>query len=106
MPDPAFRPSANSGAETKYLIFAFLSKAIATVLALLIAIIWVGPFLLMVVTSLKPNAEFLRGPFALPLAPNLDAYRKVWAGLDFPTLLGNSALYSATGAALAVILAL
>ena len=35
-----------------------------------------------------------------------DAYRKVWAGLDFPTLLGNSVLYSATGAALAVLLAL
>ena len=71
-----------------------------------IAAIWIGPFLLMLITSLKPNAEFLRGPFAIPISPNFDAYRKVWAGLDFPTLLGNSALYSATGAALAVVLAL
>jgi ABC-type glycerol-3-phosphate transport system permease component len=61
-----------------------------------IAVIWIGPFLLMVLTSIKPNAEFLRGPFALPTAPNLDAYRKVWAKLDFPALLRNSLLYSAT----------
>src|SRR6202050_1022463 len=106
MPDKTVRPTIKTDPEAKYLITAFISKAIATVLALFIAIVWVGPFLLMVVTSIKPNAEFLRGPFAFPLAPNFDAYRKVWAGLDFPTLLGNSALYSATGAALAVILAL
>jgi raffinose/stachyose/melibiose transport system permease protein len=106
MPDKTVPTPIKTDAEAKYLIAAFISKAIATVLALFIAIVWVGPFLLMVVTSIKPNAEFLRGPFALPLAPNFDAYRKVWAGLDFPTLLGNSALYSATGAALAVVLAL
>ena len=106
MPDQALAQDSKTVSETKYLVSAFVSKALATVLALVIALVWVGPFLLMVVTSLKPNAEFLRGPFALPLAPNFDAYRKVWAGLDFPTLLGNSFLYSATGAALAVLLAL
>ena len=106
MPDAAFRQNPKSAEETKYLVSAFVSKTLATILALAIAIVWVGPFLLMVVTSIKPNSEFLRGPFALPVAPNFDAYRKVWAGLDFPTLLGNSALYSATGAALAVLLAL
>ena len=62
MPDRTFRPSVKTEAERKYLIATFISKALATVLALYIAIIWVGPFLLMVVTSLKPNAEFLRGP--------------------------------------------
>ena len=106
MPDEAFRQNPKSAEETKYLVSAFVSKTLATILALAIAIVWVGPFLRMVVTSIKPNSEFLRGPFALPVAPNFDAYRKVWAGLDFPTLLGNSALYSATGAALAVLLAL
>jgi ABC-type glycerol-3-phosphate transport system permease component len=106
MPDEAFRQNPKSAEETKYLVSAFVSKTLATILALAIAIVWVGPFLLMVVTSIKPNSEFLRGPFALPVAPNFDAYRIGWAGLDFPTLLGNSALYSATGAALAVLLAL
>jgi len=106
MPSETVRPGPTAPPEVKLLFTGFLPKAIATILALLIALVWVGPFLLMVVTSIKPNAEFLRGPFALPVAPNLDAYRKVWAGLDFPTLLGNSFLYSATGAALAVVLAL
>jgi ABC-type glycerol-3-phosphate transport system permease component len=104
MPSPTIRSSSSAVAASKVSLWAFLPKAIATVIAIVIALIWIGPFLLMVATSIKPNAEFLRGPFALPVAPNLDAYRKVWSGLDFPTLLGNSFLYSATGAALAVLL--
>ena len=46
-------------------------KIFATVLALLLAAIWIGPLALMVITSIKPNKEFLNGPFALPIAPTL-----------------------------------
>jgi raffinose/stachyose/melibiose transport system permease protein len=56
------RPGPTAPPEVKLLFTGFLPKAIATILALLIALVWVGPFLLMVVTSIKPNAEFLRGP--------------------------------------------
>ena len=34
----------------------------------------------MVITSIKPNSEFLAGPFALPIAPTLEPYVKVWRG--------------------------
>ena len=60
----------------------------------------------MVMTSIKPNSEFLNGPFALPIAPTLAPYWNVWEGLHFGVLLENSLIYAATGSALAVGLAL
>jgi raffinose/stachyose/melibiose transport system permease protein len=60
----------------------------------------------MVITSIKRNREFLNGPFALPIAPTLEPYLKVWEGLKFGVLMQNSLLYATTGSALAVGLAL
>src|SRR5260221_12234664 len=97
----AARPSGVAGRLPR-----LAPKILATALALLIAAVWLGPIAFMVLTSIKPNEDFLRGPFSLPTAPTLEPYRKVWEGLDFATLMGNSLLYSATGAALAVALAL
>ena len=77
-------------------------KIFATLLALLLAAIWIGPLALMVMTSIKPNSEFLNGPFALPIAPTFEPYVKVWQGLHFGVLMQNSLLYAATGSALAV----
>ena len=81
-------------------------KLFATLLAIVLAGVWLGPLALMVITSIKPNKEFLNGPFALPIAPNFDAYKKVWEGLNFGVLMQNSVLYATTGSALAVLLAL
>ena len=60
----------------------------------------------MVMTSIKPNSEFLNGPFALPIAPTFEPYVKVWQGLHFGVLMQNSLLYAVLGSALAVGLAL
>ncbi len=81
-------------------------KILATLFALLLAAVWIGPLALMVMTSIKPNSEFLNGPFALPIAPTFEPYVKVWEGLKFGVLMQNSLLYAATGSALAVGLAL
>jgi ABC-type glycerol-3-phosphate transport system permease component len=69
-------------------------KILATLFALLLAAIWIGPLALMVITSIKPNKEFLNGPFALPIAPTLEPYVKVWQGLHFGVLMQNSLLYA------------
>ena len=42
-------------------------RLFATLLAFLLAAIWLGPLALMVITSIKPNKEFLNGPLALRL---------------------------------------
>ena len=81
-------------------------RILATLLAFLLAAVWLGPLALIVITSIKPNKEFLNGPFSLPIAPTLEPYQKVWEGLNFGALMQNSLLYATTGSALAVSLAL
>jgi raffinose/stachyose/melibiose transport system permease protein len=81
-------------------------RVFSTLVALVLAVVWIGPLVLIVITSIKPNSEFLNGPYALPHAPTLEPYRNVWNGLGFSGLLQNSVLYATTGSALAVLLAL
>ena len=81
-------------------------KLLATALALVVALVWLGPVALTVITSLKSNQDFLAGPFSLPTAPTLAPYVQVWEGLHFSTLMRNSLLYATLGSALAVALAL
>ena len=81
-------------------------KLLATGLALVVALIWLGPVMLTVITSVKSNQDFLAGPFSLPTAPTLAPYVQVWEGLHFSVLMRNSLLYATLGSALAVALAL
>lgn len=81
-------------------------KIVATAVALVLALVWLGPVVLIAVTSIKSNADFLAGPFSLPRAPTFAPYKAVWEGLGFGTLMSNSLLYATTGSALAVLLAL
>ena len=83
-----------------------LPKLLATALALGLAIVWLGPVVLIAITSVKSNQDFLAGPFSLPSAVTFEPYRAVWEGLNFGALMGNSLLYATAGSALAVILAL
>jgi raffinose/stachyose/melibiose transport system permease protein len=83
-----------------------LPKVLATAAALVLALIWLGPILLIAITSIKSNQDFLAGPFSLPASPTFAPYRAVWDGLGFGTLMANSMLYATTGSALAVLLAL
>ena len=79
---------------------------LATGLALVVALVWLGPVMLTVITSVKSNQDFLAGPFSLPTAPTLAPYVQVWEGLHFGVLMRNSLLYATLGSALAVALAL
>ena len=71
-----------------------------------LALVWLGPLILIVLTSIKSNEAFLAGPFALPASPTLAPYFSVWASMKFGSLLANSLLYATLGSALAVLLAL
>jgi raffinose/stachyose/melibiose transport system permease protein len=87
-------------------LWQLVPKVVGTVLALLIACVWLGPILLMVMTSIKSNADFLAGPFSLPGSPTFKPYVDVWSGLGFDHLLWNSLIYASFGSALAVLLGL
>ena len=96
----------NATAMRRAALPAVLPKLAATALMLVLAAVWLGPLLLIVMTSIKSNAEFLAGPFALPKSPTIQPYIDVWSGLGFGTLLRNSLIYATAGSALAVTLAL
>jgi sn-glycerol 3-phosphate transport system permease protein len=50
------------------------------VVAVVVAIVWIFPYVWMLVTSLKPLDEIARDPTALvPAHPSVDAYREVFA---------------------------
>jgi sn-glycerol 3-phosphate transport system permease protein len=53
---------------------------LATILALVVAAVWVFPYVWMLTTSLKPLGEIAQNPTALvPDHPQVDAYREVFA---------------------------
>lgn len=72
----------------------------------LFLLLWMGPILLIIITSIKSNEDFLAGPFSLPSPPTVQPYITVWNALEFDGLLANSLLYATVGSALAVALAL
>src|SRR5277367_4457517 len=85
--------------------FHIAPKLSATLIMLALAVVWLGPIILIVMTSIKSNQAFLAGPFALPTSPTLAPYVSVWNSMNFSSLLGNSLLYATVGSALAVLLA-
>lgn len=72
----------------------------------LFILLWMGPVLLIIMTSIKTNKDFLQGPFSLPTSITFEPYVTVWNALGFDSLLVNSILYATLGSALAVLLAL
>ena len=101
---------SGGGANPTFMLMAFAlraaPKSTATIIMLALAAVWLGPIILIVMTSIKSNEAFLAGPFALPTSPTLAPYFSVWASMQFGTLLANSLLYATVGSALAVLLAL
>ena len=84
----------------------YIWRAPALFLLGLFLLLWLGPFILITMTSIKSNADFLAGPFSLPTHPTIAPYVTVWKALDFTNLLSNSLLYATVGSAGAVLLAL
>ena len=80
-----------SAAPPTALAFALRTapKVTATIIMLALAAVWLGPIILIVMTSIKSNEAFLAGPFALPTSPTLAPYFSVWASMQFGTLLGQ-----------------
>jgi ABC-type sugar transport system, permease component len=56
-------------------------------------VVMIGPFLWMILGSLKPEADFLRNPPTfLPSVPTTDNYGRLFDQLDFPRFFFNSSV--------------
>lgn len=82
-----------------------IPKLVCTGILFVVAGIWIYPFILTIITSLKTEDEIIADPMALPMHASLNAYSTVWNVLNFGQLIGNSVLYAAVGSLLALVLA-
>jgi sn-glycerol 3-phosphate transport system permease protein len=73
----------------------------------LVALLWLGPYAWMTVTSLKTLPEITRAPaYPLPRSIQLDAYREVLASIPVARYFANSVLMALAIAFLQIALAL
>jgi sn-glycerol 3-phosphate transport system permease protein len=80
--------------------------ALATVLTLCALVGWLGPYLWMVLTSLRTLPEIVANPTGLPAGLNLGAYREVWASLPLGSLFAVTTTMAVSIALLQITLAL
>ena len=80
---------------------------IPLVLLAVLLIVMLFPLLLILLSSVKTEAEYAtNGPFALPQGLNFDTLKAVWQDNDYTLKLANSLLISIGTAALATVLSL
>lgn len=82
------------------------SGLIITILALLIALIFLLPVLIALMNSFKTKGAILSSALALPSAPTLDNYRLVMEKSNFLTSFANSLLVTAGGIGLNLAISL
>ncbi|WP_306204740.1 carbohydrate ABC transporter permease [Actinoplanes sp. RD1] len=70
------------------------------------AAVALAPMLVMVLNSLRPNAEVLSAPLGLPDRVDLTNYATAWTEASFSTYVGNSVLVTAGAVALDAAVAL
>jgi sn-glycerol 3-phosphate transport system permease protein len=80
---------------------------LAALVSALVALVWVGPYAWMAITSFKTLNELLKAPTALwPNELTFAAYREVWAAVPMARYLMNTAVMAVLIAALQIALAL
>ena len=82
-------------------------RGVVTLLLVIAALVWVGPYLWMASTSFKSLDEIVAAPLApLPSAIRLDAYREVFGAVAVGRYLLNTVVMATTIALLQIMLAL
>jgi len=81
-------------------------RASAYVIMVVFAVLTVFPLVWLGYSSLKPNAEIVKHPLALPQAPSFGNYAEAWAKGGLEPALRNSLLYTAVATISTLFLAL
>ncbi|MGH3156836.1 MAG: carbohydrate ABC transporter permease [Streptosporangiaceae bacterium] len=76
------------------------------VTGLLIAVVFLGPVLYVVLISFEMPAHFLRSPMTPPTHADLSNFSQAWTGADLARELINTVIYSVVASALSTVLAL
>lgn len=70
---------------------------------ILIAIAYLGPLLMLVLTSFKTLPEFTKDATSLPASFSLDNFFEAWDKANFPQYLLNTAIYTVTSTVIFVV---
>jgi raffinose/stachyose/melibiose transport system permease protein len=68
----------------------------AYVFLVLLAVVYLGPLLMLVITSFKTLPEFTKNATSLPTSLSLDNFFEAWDKANFPRYLLNTAIYTVT----------
>jgi raffinose/stachyose/melibiose transport system permease protein len=82
------------------------SKIASYIILLLVAVLYLGPLLMLVLTAFKTQGEFFRNPIGLPASLNVDNFVSAWTLANFPRYLVNSLTYTVVATTIFVITAL
>ena len=72
----------------------------------ILAVFYLWPLFMLIITSLKPVTEYFRNPAGLPTAPSLANFAEAWELANFPKYLLNSAFYTATATVIFIVTSL
>jgi raffinose/stachyose/melibiose transport system permease protein len=67
------------------------------------AVVYLGPLLMLVITSLKTLPEFMKSATALPASLNFGNFVEAWNKANFPRYLTNTLLYTVAATAIYVV---
>ena len=71
----------------------------------LLAVVYLGPILMLVNTALRTSPSFMRDATALAVEPNFENFAEAWEKANFPRYLLNSAIYTISATAIYVVTA-
>jgi raffinose/stachyose/melibiose transport system permease protein len=69
----------------------------------LFAIIYLGPLLMLVITSLKTMPEFMKSATALPASPNFENFVEAWNKANFLRYMTNTLIYTITATVIYIV---
>ena len=80
-------------------------KVVSYAVLVIFAVIYLGPLLMLVITSLKTLPDFMKNATALPSTLAFQNFTEAWERANFPRYLTNTVLYAASATILYVVMA-
>lgn len=95
--------SLRSGAARSLRVRSRWGKIASYAFLSVFALLYIGPILMVILTSLKPLSEFFKNATGLPETYQFSNFSEAWTQASFPRFLFNTAIYSGTATAIMVL---
>ncbi|MBA3873304.1 MAG: carbohydrate ABC transporter permease [Anaerolineae bacterium] len=97
---------ASSGVWRRFAAKYLTKKTIASYIVLLVfAVVYLGPLLMLINTSLKTQSSFMRDATAPATTINIKNFVDAWNKANFPKYLTNSVIYTVSATTIYIVMA-